>query len=206
VDATVAAVVIVSTIIAVLRGFVREVLSILAWAAAATAAVWFGPSASAFLHTRISTPFVAPVIAYGGIFLLVLIPLGVASHYIAQIVRRSPVGIADRCLGAPFGVVRGLALIGLVYFAFSLVVPFHAQPAWLTQARLLPVIRASSAAISSVVPGLEHSRFLRDESLAADLHAATRAYRHERKVYQESDRRALDQLIANTSASETGRR
>ena len=123
VDILVAAVVIVSTIIAALRGFVREVLSILAWAAAVAAAIWFGPSASVFLHAHISTPFVAPVLAYAGIFLAVLIPLGIASHYIAQFVRRSPVSTADRILGVPFGIVRGLAVIGLAYFAFSLVVP-----------------------------------------------------------------------------------
>jgi membrane protein required for colicin V production len=205
VDVAVVAVVIVSTIIGVLRGFVREVLSILAWAAAVAAAIWFGPSASRLLHAYISTPFVAPVLAYAGIFLIVLVPLGIASHYIAQTVRRSPIGIADRCLGVPFGVIRGLALIGLVYFAFSLVVPFHAQPTWLTRARLLPVIRASSDVISSLVPGFEHSKFMRDESLAADIRAVTHGNRHHGKVYRASDRKALDQLIANTSASGTGR-
>ncbi|HEX3666292.1 MAG TPA: CvpA family protein [Rhizomicrobium sp.] len=201
VDVAVAAVVAISTLIAVLRGFVREVLSILAWGVAAVAAIWFGPAASAFLHTHISTPFVAPVLAYAGIFLLVLIPLGFASHYIAQSVRRSPISAADRCLGVPFGIVRGLALVGLVYFAFSLIVPLYAQPSWLTQARLLPVIRASSNMISSLLPGLEHSKFLRDESLGTDIRSAAHAYQHHRKIYQASDRRALDQLIANTSAS-----
>lgn len=205
VDVAVAGVVLFSTLIAVLRGFVREVLSILAWAAAVAAAIWFGPSASAFLHGHISTPFVAPLLAYAGIFLLVLVPLGFASHRIAQTVRRSPVGMADRLLGVPFGVVRGLALIGLVYFAFSLVVPPHAQPAWLTQARLLPVIRASSDAIASLLPGLEHSKFVRDEALATDIGTVAQAYRHHRKVYQAADRRALDQLIANTGTSGTGK-
>jgi len=205
VDIAVTGVVILSTIIAVLRGFVREVLSIIAWAAAVAAAIWFGPSASALLHTHVSTPFVAPVLAYAGIFLVVLIPLGIASHYIAQFVRRSPVSTADRVLGAPFGIVRGLALVGLAYFAFSMVVPLHAQPAWLTQARLLPVIRASSDVISSLLPGIEHSKFVRDESLAADIHTAVHAYRHHRKVYGAADRRALDQLIANTTASGAGR-
>jgi membrane protein required for colicin V production len=205
VDVVVAGVVIVSTIIAVLRGFVREVLSILAWAAAVAAAIWFGPSASSFLHAHISTPFVAPVLAYAGIFLLVLIPLGFASHHIAQTVRRSPVSTADRVLGVPFGIARGLALIGLAYFAFSLVVPPQAQPVWLTRARLLPVIRASSDVITSLVPGLWRSKIVRDESPAADIHTSAHADRHHRKVYRAADRHALDQLIANTSAAGTGR-
>jgi membrane protein required for colicin V production len=205
VDVAVVSVVILSMIIAVLRGFVREVLSILAWAAAAGAALWFGPSASDLLHAHISTPFVAPLLAYIGIFLLVLIPLAVASHFIAQIVRRSPVGVVDRCLGVPFGIVRGLALIGIAYLALSLVIPYRAQPAWLTQARLLPVIRASSEVISSVLPSLENSKFVRDEPLAADIRSVVHPHHHREKIYQAADRRALDQLIANTSASGTGR-
>lgn len=205
VDMAVAAVVILSTIIAVFRGFVREILSILAWGAAVAAAIWFGPPASTFLHRYISTPFVAPVLAYAGIFLLVLISLGVGSHYIAKTVRHSPVGTADRLLGVPYGILRGLALVGLVYFAFSQMVPLHEQPSWLTQARLLPVLRASSDVISSLLPGLEHSKFLQDESFAAEIRGVTRSYRHHGKVYQASDRRALDQLIANTSSSGTGR-
>jgi membrane protein required for colicin V production len=205
VDIAVAGVVIVSTIIAVLRGFVREVLSILGWVAAVAAAIWFGPSASAYLHAQISTPFLAPVLAYAGIFLLVLIPLGLASHYIARSVRRSPIGTADRVLGVPFGIVRGLALVGLVYFAFSQIIPFHEQPAWITQARLLPVIRASSDVIRALVPGLAHSKFADGESVAADIRLLTHASRHHPKDYQAADRRALDQLIANTSSSGASR-
>ncbi|HEY3636587.1 MAG TPA: CvpA family protein [Rhizomicrobium sp.] len=206
VDIAVVGVILVSTLIAVLRGFVREVLSILAWAAALTMAIWLGPSASAFLHQHISTPFVAPILAYATIFLLVLIPLAFASHLIALRVRRSPVGTIDRVLGVPFGILRGLAVIGLAYFTLSLAIPPDAQPAWLTHARLLPVIRASSNAISAFLPDIEHSQFIKNESLAADIHSVAHAYRHQQKIYRATDRRALDQLIANTSISGTGRR
>jgi membrane protein required for colicin V production len=201
VDIAVSAVVIVSTVIAVLRGFVREVLSILGWAAAAVAAVWFGPSATAFLRPHISTPFVAPVLAYAGVFLGVLIPLAFASHWVSRAVHRSAVGIVDRCLGVPFGIARGLFIVGLVYLAVSLVIPFSEQPAWITHAKLLPVVRASSDVISSLFPDFAASRL--GEPIRAEFEPAAR---HDgQRIYRASDRRALDRLIANTSASESRR-
>lgn len=205
VDVAIAGAVILSTVTAVLRGFVREVLSILGWAAAAAAAIWFGPAAAAFLRPHISTPFVAPVLGYAAVFLIVLFPLGFASHWLSRTVRESAVGIVDRCLGVPFGVARGLVIVGLLYLAISLVIPFSAQPAWLTHARLFPVVRASSNVILSLLPDLAHARTADDEPLAADVRPVSRGHYGRQKIYRAADRHALDQLIANTSAAGTDR-
>ncbi|MGH6888053.1 MAG: CvpA family protein [Rhizomicrobium sp.] len=195
VDGAVAAVVIVSTVVAVLRGFVREVLSILAWTCAAVAAIWLGPRAALLLRAHVSTPFLAPVLAYAGIFLLVLIPLAFLSARVAWSVRQSPIGTVDRCLGVPFGIVRGLVIAGLAYLAVSLVVPFSEQPTWLTRARLMPVVKESSDVISSLLPNFGRAFTDRDDAPAIHVeHGA-------RPLYQASDRRALDHLIARTSAS-----
>src|SRR5437762_2119044 len=105
-DVAVVAVVVVSTILAVARGFVRETLSILAWAAAAVATLYFGPYFAKFLGARISTPLLGPILAYAGIFLVVLIPLSFVSYRLSERVRNSPVGTLDRSLGVPFGVVQ----------------------------------------------------------------------------------------------------
>lgn len=199
VDGAVAAVVILSTVVAVLRGFVREVLSILAWACAAAAAILLGPRATLFLRGHISTPFVAAVAAYAGIFFLVLIPLAFASARISLSVRRSPIGTADRCLGVPFGVVRGLAVVGLAYLAVSLVVPSSAQPAWMTQAKLMPVVRESSEVISALVPGFGRALVDRSESPAVGSDDGVP------KTDRAADRRALDRLIAKTGAAGSGR-
>src|SRR5579871_5078573 len=155
-DIAVIVVLLVSTILAVARGFVRETLSILAWAAAAVATLYFGPVFAKFLAARISTPLLGPVLAFAGIFLVVLIPLSFVSFRLSERVRKSPVGTLDRSLGVPFGLVRGLALIGIAYLAISLIIPVRAQPVWLTQARLLPVIQRSSDVILSLIPSRTH--------------------------------------------------
>jgi membrane protein required for colicin V production len=205
VDFLVLGIVVVSTILAVIRGFVRETLSILAWAAAAFATLYFGPAAAALLRARIATPLAGTLIAYAGIFLLVLIPLSFVSYRLSEGVRKSPVGALDRCLGFPFGILRGLALVAVAYLGFSLLVPVRAQPAWMTGARLLPLVQGSSDVLLSLVPN-RGGTALADTAEAQlsdvpvprpsprDGHAAHRS----QKTYGMDDRRALDRLIEAT--------
>jgi membrane protein required for colicin V production len=205
-DIAVVVVVLVSTILAVARGFVRETLSILAWAAAAIATLYFGPPLAAFLAARITTPLLGPVLAFAGIFLVVLIPLSFVSFRLSERVRKSPVGTLDRSLGVPFGIVRGLALIGIAYLAISLVIPVRAQPDWLAKARLLPVIQRSSDVILSLIPSRTHV----PNSIAASGQGNAGSHQGTatavRKTYQADVRRALDHLIAATRPAENDKR
>jgi membrane protein required for colicin V production len=203
-DVAVVAVVVISTILAVARGFVRETLSILAWAAAAAATLYFGPAFANFLGARISTPLLGPILAYAGIFLVVLVPLSFVSYRLSERVRNSLVGTLDRSLGVPFGVVRGLVLIGIAYLAISLVIPARAQPDWLTQARLLPVMQRSSDVILSFVPTRAHlpQAVTSIGERHASKHPGSAAATPAKTIYQPDVRRALDHLIATTRSSE----
>lgn len=206
-DIAVVVVLLVSTILAVARGFVRETLSILAWAAAAVATLYFGPPLAKLLAARISTPLLGPVLAFAGIFLLVLIPLSFISFRLSERVRRSHIGTLDRSLGLPFGVVRGLALIGIAYLAISLVIPARAQPVWLKQARLMPVIQRSSDVILSLIP--THTHLPNSLTTIGGHHTGngqgSASVQEPRKTYQANVRRALDHLIAATRSSESGK-
>ena len=203
VDLLVAVVVIASTITAVARGFVRETLSIFAWAAAAFATLYFGPAVAALLRARIATPLVGPLIAYAGIFLVVLIPLSFVSYRFSEGVRNSPIGTLDRSLGVPFGILRGLALVGLAYLAFSLIVPVRAQPDWVNKARLLPLIQQSSDVLLSLVPNRVRAPLVTSASantagVPIPQPAPRLARLHPRKIYHADDRHALDHLIEVT--------
>jgi len=206
-DIVVVVVLAVSTILAVARGFVRETLSILAWAAAAVATLYFGPPLATYLGARISTPLLGPVLAYAGIFLVVLIPLSFVSYRLSERVRKSPVGTLDRSLGIPFGVVRGLALVGIAYLAISLVIPVRAQPDWLARARLLPVVQRTSDVILSLIPTRTHvPRSVTAIGQHKTGDQGTASAPPAKKTYQTDVRRALDHLIATTHASEGEKR
>jgi membrane protein required for colicin V production len=206
-DLAVVVLVILSVLYAVSRGFVDETLSILAWAIAAFATLFFAPRVAPLLNNHFSHPWWGAAIAYLGVFLVVLIPLQFMSHRFAESVRRSEIGPIDRSLGAVFGLLRGLAIIGIAYLLFTVFVPVRDQPHWVTDARLLPLIQKSSDVIASVVPdqrgvaGLEKPEFraqTRDEPVPSARPEKT--IKHPRKTYSARDRQQLNTLIQSSGS------
>ncbi|HEX3754414.1 MAG TPA: CvpA family protein [Rhizomicrobium sp.] len=201
-------VVLVSTVYAVWRGFLWETLSVFAWIAAAFACLYFGPAVIPLTRSMISASWLASLVGYVLVFLAVLIPLSFISHRFSQTVKSSPIGPFDRALGAAFGVVRGLVIVGLVYIAFTYFVPVPRQPHWLAKAQMLPVIQGTDEVLLSLVPERDHPDFAvspgsKDE--VGDLirrndEAGAVRHRHARAKnrYGARDRQALDRLIEAT--------
>lgn len=222
VDVAVVLIIIVSTGYATYRGFVSETLSILAWAAAAFATLWFGPWVAYLLRGMINPSWLGVLVGYASVFLVVVIPLSFMSFRFSEGVKKSPVSALDRALGGAFGVVRGLAFIGIAYLIFSVIIPIPNQPGWITNARFLPQIRASAEVIASLVPdqhrgGREEQRMqpkdqpglqpvTRQETpTTPPPYAVNPAKKHPKKTYGAKDRHALDRLIEATGSSGNGK-
>jgi membrane protein required for colicin V production len=152
VDLAVVLVILGSMGYAIYRGFVEETLSIVAWAAAAFAALYLGPWVERMMTSLVSNRWMAMVLGYALAFVVVFIPLQFASYRFSQGVRRSQVGPLDRVLGGTFGIVRGLAILGVAYLIFTAFVPIRQQPRWLTEARTLPLIQSSAEVLLALVP------------------------------------------------------
>jgi membrane protein required for colicin V production len=222
VDVAVVLIIIVSTGYATYRGFVSETLSIFAWAAAAFAALWFGPWVVYLLHGVISPAWLGLLVGYAAVFLAVLIPLSFMSFRFSQGVKKSPVSALDGALGGAFGVVRGLAVIGIAYLIFSMIIPIPSQPAWITNARLLPLIRGSAQVVASLIPD-QHVSEHRDiaerpavmphanpvihqkSAKVTPVHTAKTPKKHVKKAYGAKDRHALDKLIEATDSNGSGK-
>jgi membrane protein required for colicin V production len=210
IDPIVLAVIFISAVYATYRGFVSETLSIFAWAAAAFATLFFGPKLAPLTHGLVSQPFLGILIGYALIFLVVLIPLSFVSFRFAESVKHSPVGTLDRVLGAVFGIVRGLVIIGLAYIAFTYMVSVKSQPEWIANARLLPVIQGSSEVLLSLVPeqhmGTANAEKAPEKAVDAPVPvpkpsqvATPKKAGH--KAYGAQERRELDKLIEQTGGS-----
>lgn len=216
VDPLVVIVIVVSAIYATYRGFVSETLSIFAWAAAAFATLFFGPKLAPVARGLFSTPLLGVLVGYAAIFLVVLIPLSFISYRFSESVKRSPVSTLDRSLGLAFGVVRGLAVIGLAYIAFCAAVAVNAQPEWMKNTRLLPVIQGSSEVLLSLVPDqhLDAAASEPDRPAAKSASvptpapkpgAAPASKKRGQKAYGAQERRELDRLIETTGNGGTGK-
>ncbi len=152
-DIIVILVLLISAAIAFARGFVREVLSIGAWVGAAIAAIYGFPLAQPIARSYIGSPLVADIVTGVTIFVVVLILLTVLSHMVAKTVHLTGLGAVDRSLGLVFGLVRGAVVVCLAYLVAVWVLPrSEEQPAWIEEARTLPLIQTGAEFLQSLLP------------------------------------------------------
>jgi membrane protein required for colicin V production len=127
-DAVLVLVVALSGLVAMYRGFTREVLSILSWLAAAAAAlyvVFYQRGWAEELAKHFASPpqqihmVIAQVTIGAAIFLVVLIVVHLITSHISDTVLDSRVGAIDRVFGLAFGVVRGFILVVIPYMFFA---------------------------------------------------------------------------------------
>lgn len=205
VDIAIGAVILVSAAHAAMRGLLRETLSIFSWALAAYLALRLFPGFRPMLREYVAPAWLADVAVIIGVFLITLIPLSYMSHRIAHTVRQTEIGPVDRALGLIFGIGRGLVVVGLAYIVFSILVPPQNQPAWLTQARLYPVVFNTKEVLLSLVPppdtiGLDELGIFTPLGEELPESAETQTGEAETQSYGAEERGALDTLIESTGA------
>ena len=119
----------ISALISLFRGFVREALSVVGLAAAIWVAVTFYNQASDLLVNVISLPTGRRVIAFVALIVVSLLIAGLINHLIGKLVDKAGLTGTDRMLGVVFGVVRGVAIVGLLVLLAGLTQVPH-DPWW----------------------------------------------------------------------------
>ncbi len=126
VDAVVAAVILVSAILAYSRGFVREALAIAGWIAAAVLAFIFAPQAEPLIkQIPVLDKFLggscelSVIAAFAAVFALALIVMSIFTPLFSSAVQRSAIGGVDQGLGFLFGVLRGILLVAVAFVAYD---------------------------------------------------------------------------------------
>jgi membrane protein required for colicin V production len=172
-DAALVAVVAISGLVAMYRGFTREFLSIISWAAAAAVAFYvtfYQRGRAAELAKQLADQpqqvhlIIAQVIIGSALFLVVLIIVHLVTSHVSDVVLDSRVGAIDRILGLGFGVVRGFILVVIPYmFAVSFVCKDGATraiaqgcqpgelPRWVEDARSKNMIKGTGSALFGVL-------------------------------------------------------
>lgn len=154
VDLVVLAVVLVSGLVGVLRGLVREVLGVAAWIAAAWVASPYGafPYIAPWVRKQVSDPGVGDIVAFGGMFLVALVVLWIVVGSISSRVRGSALGGLDRTFGLVFGLGRGAMLLAAAYILGGFLSPSESWPPPVQQARLLTPVYQGAEWLASQVP------------------------------------------------------
>ncbi len=150
VDWLILGIVLVSTIIGLFRGFFREVISVLSWAAAFMVAVYFTESASHLLEGSIETPSLRKAVTGAGLFVLVLLAGGLVNFLVGKLVSGSGLAGTDRAIGGVFGVVRGAVLVILLILLAALT-PMTQDP-WWRESRLIPQLQPYAVWVRGLLP------------------------------------------------------
>jgi membrane protein required for colicin V production len=151
-DLIVIGVIAVSGLLALVRGFVREVLAIGAWVGAVFATVYLTAPAKPLFHQVIAADWLADIVAPIVIFIVALLLLSALTGLVSSRVRNSGMGPADRALGLVFGVARGFIIVCLAYLAMNYFLPTTSRPAWITEAKSLPLLARGATQMQAMVP------------------------------------------------------
>jgi len=151
-DAALIAVCFISALLAMYRGFAREMLSIISWAVAAAAVLYFvlfhKPFAQDMAQQMGTQVAVAQIVVGAVIFLVVLIVVHLITARLSDAILDSRVGMIDRILGFVFGLVRGFILIVIPYMFYEAFFPDPAsQVPWVREAKSAPYIKGTGDSI-----------------------------------------------------------
>lgn len=156
-DFVVIVVIVVSAIISVIRGFVREALSLLAWVLAIVASLKFTAQLSPWMAHKVGSDSGGAMLAFISIFAGVLVIVSIANVFIVKMLHKTALRSADRSLGALFGLVRG----GLVVMVAVIILELTPAPKanWWKQSLLLPYFKYFSHYVRTWVPKEVANRF-----------------------------------------------
>lgn len=136
-DWAILGILLVSCLISLKRGFIKEALSLATWVAAFIVAMLFGAKLSNLLVDTIATPSVREITAFAILFATTLVVGAMVNYLIGELVRMTGLSGTDRLFGVIFGFVRGT----IVVLALVLMLPSILsvdQDVWWQESRLIP--------------------------------------------------------------------
>jgi membrane protein required for colicin V production len=151
-DMIVLAVMLVSGLLAMVRGFMREILSIAAWGAAAIVTLYSFNKLLPTAKTYFNNDTVATIAVIAGVFIGTLIVVSIVTVRISDMILDSRIGALDRTLGFLFGLARGLLIVVVAFLFFNWLVPDKGQPDWVRSAKSKAVLEGSGAWLMSLLP------------------------------------------------------
>jgi len=167
VDWAILAIIAVSSLISLKRGFVKEALSLLTWIIAGAVAWMFGGGISQYLEGYIQTPSARVIAGCAILFVATLLVGAMINFLIGELIRVTGLSGTDRFLGMAFGAARGALLVVVAVGLLSLG-PVQ-QDTWWQESRLLPQFLLVADWSKNLILGLTSQWLASGISAPADL-------------------------------------
>ena len=206
-DLIVAAIVLLSGVLAFMHGLLREVLGIGVWIGASASSVAFYSLAREPVGLYIPSPLVADAAAGALLFIGTFLILAIVSRAISRAFESGDgLGAINRSLGLMFGLARGAIIVVVAYLALAWTIPERDHPEWVTEAKTMPLIKEASAMLEQALPeewrakgkdAADNAKETADNKLLEGLIApkAITIKKNDESGYNAKERNAMDQLI-----------
>ncbi len=134
-------VVLISAVLAMIRGFTREVFSIGSWVAAAAVAYFFWDDVLPYTQRYIEDKNISLGVTIAGLFFITLLVVSLITMRISDFVLDSRAGPLDRTLGFVFGAARGLILVIIAVLFLNFFIAADRQPEWIADGEIEALAR-----------------------------------------------------------------
>lgn len=214
-DLAIVLVMVISGVLALMRGFVREVFSIVSWGGSAFITLWLFPplrSTGRALLKFLHTPWIADGVTAGLVFILSLVALSYITTKATEKVRggANP-GPFDGTAGFIFGLARGFILVCLLYLFYGAVAlpgKNAKDPEWIAHSHFLALIKMTNAQFMKLVDRAEHT-IPRNPTAGAPPRVDNSDYAErgekgkngEKDGYSSGARTDLDRLLSSNNGS-----
>ena len=128
----------VSAIISLIRGFIKEALSLAFWAVAFVVTLTFHQQMMALLDPAIEKVYLRELVAYASLFVGTLIVGSLITYLISQFVHKTGLGGTDRLLGMVFGAARGVIVVVALLVVLPKLLTDVDKDVWWQESRLIP--------------------------------------------------------------------
>ena len=150
VDYAIIAILVVSAGISVLRGFLREAISLLGWVFAFWLALTFADDVSGLFARYVSQPSIRHALAFFTIIVATLVITAIVMYFVRLIIDKTEITGTDRALGIVFGIARGIVIVAiLVLFAGLTALP---KDPWWRESTFIPHFQVLAVELQSLLP------------------------------------------------------
>ena len=140
----------ISGLVGLVRGLVREVLSLVSWGLAIWVAITYSDTLELYLINVIPSPTVRLGAAFGGLFILTLMTSSLLGFLMMRLLETTGLAGIDRMAGLLFGLARGMLIVAvLVFLARATPLP---RESWWRESQLIPLFQTMALWLERQLP------------------------------------------------------
>ncbi len=151
-DLVVLVVLLLSAVVSLARGAVREILGLLSWVGAFAAAYYGFAEVRPIIKEAVANDLATDLLTAALVFLVPFIVLRLLASVVSRRVETSGAGLLDRLMGLAFGLLRGAFLVTAGYLTAAILLEAGSMPSWVVKGYTYPYVEQGARWLGELLP------------------------------------------------------